>query len=259
MNTDRKITIISNRRKRILQVNKILGIHMRRKHADVYMSDGEVIETRTTYKEFEELLGNGFIEIRRGSLVSAIAIHDVTETVNLNNGVMLKYTVSRKKEIETRLYQQRRYVINQFPVEGIPRTEEEYCKYYSGFENLPVAFTDIEMIFDDECRAVDWVFRYGNQALADLENVPLDKLIGRTFGNIFPNMDEKWLRSYERAVLFGETLGMNEYSPEVDKYLNILCFPTFAGHCGCILIDISKVQHIKNMDHPENIIKIIKK
>lgn len=46
MNTDRKITIISNRRKRILQVSKILGVHMRRKHADVYMSDGEVIETR---------------------------------------------------------------------------------------------------------------------------------------------------------------------------------------------------------------------
>lgn len=52
---------------------------------------------------------------------------------------------------------------------------------------------------------------------------------------------------------------MNEYSPEVDKYLNILCFPTFAGHCGCILIDISKVQYIKNIDPMENIIKIIKK
>lgn len=71
-------------------------------------------------------------------------------------------------------------------------------------------------------------------------------------------MDEKWLRSYERAVLFGETLGMNEYSPEVDKYLNILSFPTFPGHCGCILIDISKVQYVKNMNHPESILKIIK-
>ena len=37
---------------------------------------------------------------------------------------------------------------------------------------MPFAFTDIEMMFDDECRAVDWVFRYGNQALAKLEKVP---------------------------------------------------------------------------------------
>lgn len=51
-------------------------------------------------------------------------------------------------------------------------------------------------------------------------------------------MDAKWLRSYERAVLYGEMLEIFDYSPEVDTYLKVTCFPTFAGHCGCILFNV---------------------
>ena len=41
MHTQKSITIVSNRRKRTLSVNHILYIHMRRKHADVHMDNGE--------------------------------------------------------------------------------------------------------------------------------------------------------------------------------------------------------------------------
>ena len=37
---------------------------------------------------------------------------------------------------------------------------------------------------------------------------------------------------------YGETLELIDYSPEIDKYLRIICFPTFKGHCGCMLFDI---------------------
>ena len=161
MHTQKSITIVSNRRKRTLSVNHILYIHMRRKHADVHMDNGEVIETRTTYKEFCDMLGDAFIEVRRGNLVSVIAIHDVTDMVNLNNGMAVEYTINRKEEIENRLYQRQRNIIMNFSTEGIPGSFEEYREYYKSYENMPFAFTDIEMIFDDDCRAVDWVFRYG--------------------------------------------------------------------------------------------------
>ena len=78
--------------------------------------------------------------------------------------------------------------------------------------------------------------------LAELEKVPLDKLLGSTFGGLFANMDPKWLSSYERAILYGETLEIIDYSPEIDTNLNIICFPTFRGHCGCILFDITKLK-----------------
>ena len=91
------------------------------------------------------------------------------------------------------------------------------------------------MIFDEESNALDWIFRYGNKALAELEMYPLKKLIGSSFGSLFENMDSKWLRFYEKVALYGEVLEINDYSPEIGENLKVICFPTFRGHCGCIL------------------------
>ena len=93
--------------------------------------------------------------------------------------------------------------------------------------------------------AVDWIFRYGNEALAKLEKTPLEQLIDHAFGSIFPNMDAKWLRVYERTALYGETLEITDYSPEIDTDLRIICFPTFRGHCGCILFDQAEIQTVR--------------
>ena len=112
------------------------------------------------------------------------------------------------------------------------------------------------MVFNDERRAVDWIFRYGNQALALLEKVPLEKLIGSSFSSLVPNMDGKWLRAYEQAALYGATLEMVDYSPVIDTYLRILCFPTFRGHCGCILSDVSRIHYLRtSSDSPEALMR----
>ena len=64
-------------------------------------------------------------------------------------------------------------------------------------------------------------------------------------------MDSKWLRSYELATLYGETLEIIDYSPEIDTYLKVICFPTFKGHCGCILFNISDIKFTKNSSDAE--------
>ena len=81
---------------------------------------------------------------------------------------------------------------------------------------------------------------YGNEARARLERIPLEVMTGNTFGSISPNMDANWLRSYERSGLYGEALELIDYSPEIDKYLRINCFPTFNGHCGCLMFDVTE-------------------
>lgn len=98
----------------------------------------------------------------------------------------------------------------------------------------------------EEKHAADWIFRYGNQALEKLEKVPLEQMIGNTFGSLFANMDSRWLCSYERAALYREELEMMDYSPEINSYLKIICFPTFPGHCGCILFDLSDIKFVEN-------------
>lgn len=247
------INIISDRKNVTLDSDVILYIIMHGKIAEIHIVGGSVYETRATLKDLEGLLKEDFVKIHRGCIVSVKAIHDVTDTVDLSNGEELLYTVRKKKQIVAEIQEKQKRMINALGKRGIPVTEEEYRRYYSSFEYLPIAFTDIEMVFNEESHAVDWIFRYANQELARLEKLSLNQLLGKSFGSLFSNMDSKWLRSYERSALYGEVLELMDYSPEIDTNLKVICFPTFKGHCGCILFDLDR---IKAVDSSNNVHKI---
>lgn len=245
------ITFFQNKKEVAISIRTILYVVMNSKIVEIHTSGGAVYKTRMKFADIEKELGGGFIKIHRGCIVSAMAIHEIDDKINLNNGETLVYTQRKKKEIINTLKQVQKNMIASFAQDNVPSTAEEYREHYKSFENIPFAFTDIELIFNDETKAIDWIFRYGNEALARLEKVSLDKLIGHSFGSVFPNMDSKWLRAYERATLYGEMLEIIDYSPEIDTNLKVICFPTFKGHCGCILFDIGEIKFVKSSNDAE--------
>lgn len=242
MPNEKTISFVSGRKHHTIPVSEIMYVFMKKQDAFVHLLDGSVLKTRMTFNEFSNMLGDDFIRIHRGCLVSAMAIHSVNKLITLSNGDSLEYSAQHRDEILKKFHEKQRLIIDKLSVNDNPKENEEYHRHYKCFDDIPIAFTDIEMIFNEQRQAVDWIFRYGNEALAKLENCPLELMIGNTFGNIFNNMDTKWLRSYERAVLYGETLELVDFSPEINKYLRIICFPTFKGHCGCMLFDISETK-----------------
>ena len=256
MQETKYITIVSNRKKIVLGISTILYILAAGKNVDVHVSGGKVYQTRMSLAEFAEVLDGSFIKVHRGCIVSAMAIHNISDSILLSNGESLSFTIRKKQQILAQFREKQKRIVSSFPEDGIPATEEEYRRHYSSFEQLPFAFTDIEMVFDEERHAVDWIFRYGNPALAKLEKIPLKRLIGSSFSSLFANMDSKWLRSYERATLYGEVLEMMDFSPEINTYLKVICFPTFQGHCGCILFDLSEIEFTKNSGNSDKALAI---
>lgn len=239
--------------KRIINIplTSILYILMDGNNAHIHVNGNKSYITRMTLAEIEEKVGANFIKVKRGCLVSVLAIHSITDKVNLINGENLDFAQRNKKDILELFHNKQEGIIRYFNEFVEFTSDEEYHEYYKLFDRLPIAFCDIEMVFDEEFAAVDWIFRYANQALADIEKIPLESIIGHTFYTLFPNMDLKWLRSYERAVLFNETIKIIDYSPEINTYLDIICFPTFKGHCGCILFDITKINSYRHATDAE--------
>ena len=232
------LTIVVNRKRIMVNVNTIAYADAQRNDAQIHLVDGTVYRTRITLSALEKGLGEGFLKVSRNRLVAVRAIHSVTDTVNLSTGESLSYPPHRKSQLRRQLVSRQRRFIDSLSGEDAPATPEEYRAHYRCFEAAPFAFADIEMVFNEEQYAVDWIFRYGNPALARLERIPLKTLIGSSFGSLFANMDPKWLRSYEQAALYGKTLEIVSYSPEIDTNLKIICYPTFKGHCGCILFNL---------------------
>lgn len=239
------ITIISKRVKKKIRTADILYIIKSEYLSLIHLIDGHIIQTITPIYELKEMLDDNCIEVKKGCIVSVSAITNIKDKIYLCNGEEIDFTVRRRKAVWLEWREKQKLMIDEINGQNLPRTDEEYHKYYEICDKFPFAFTDIEMIFNEKRRAVDWIFRYGNEALAELEGVPLKEMIGSTFSSLFDNMDAKWLRCYERAALYGEKMEIEEYSPEIDANLRILCFQTFPGHCGCILHDMDKLQSMK--------------
>ena len=49
-----------------------------------------------------------------------------------------------------------------------------------------------------------------------------------------------------------ETLEITDYSLEIDTELKIVCFPTFPGHCGCMLFDRRRIQTVQSSTSEDN-------
>ena len=127
-----------------------------------------------TMEELEQHLGDDFIKVHRSCLVAVRAIHSVENAVVLNSGEQLEYVVRQKKRILEQLQTQQKRLILTMQDDIAPANAEEYHEHYKSFDAMPFAFTDIEMVFDEERRAVDWIFRYANPALAKLEKENAD-------------------------------------------------------------------------------------
>ena len=238
------ITVTFNRTKIAIRCADILYVIMSDDHCRIHMFDGNVYRCRMTLKELKKQLNEEFMEVKRGCMVAVSAISDIC------------YTKRKKKVLREELQKNQELIIAKISKKKLPLTAEEYRKYYKICDALPFAFTDIEMVFNEEKKAVDWIFRYGNEALAALEKQPLDKMIGSSFSSLFSNMDAKWLHVYERATLYGETLEIMDYSPEIDTNLKIICFPTFPGHCGCILFNADKMKSISEENHLVRLVEV---
>ena len=246
------ISVISNRTHITLMAEDILYLSLSGRKTAIHITGDRIYETYTPIDELAKNLGSTFIRVDRCYLVSAKAIHDVTKTIDLINGESLDYARRRKREIVEQVRIERQKIGQTLERNDAPTSREAYHRHYASFDHMSFAFTDIEMVFSEEHSAVDWIFRYSNRALAELEKLPLEQLIDHSFGSIFPNMDTKWLRVYERTALYGETLEITDYSPEIDTELKIVCFPTFPGHCGCMLFDRRRIQTVQSSTSEDN-------
>lgn len=236
MEETRHITVIMDGKKAALDANAVLYVLTVGRSTELHLSDGTVRRTRMTLTQLEKELGERFLKIHRGCLVSAMAIHNVTDSVNLSNGESLSYTLRKRNQIIDQLCASRRSMMSAFDSTDIPATREEYQEHYSSFEHMHVGFADIEMIFDEEKRAVGWIFCYGNQALERLGE--LASIGENSFGSLLSGGDSRWLRAFERATLYGDTVEI----AQADAGLRMVCFPTFPGHCGCLLFNVSQLQ-----------------
>ena len=144
------ISIISNRRRISLSPEDILYVQLVNRQSVIHISGGKTYETYTTIDELAQQLGSGVIRADRATLVSAKAVHTIGKKIELINGEALSFTHRRKRELREQLRAGRREIVQSLSDSDAPATREEYRQHYASYDSAPFAFTDIEMVFNEE-------------------------------------------------------------------------------------------------------------
>lgn len=148
------ITVTFNRTKIAIRCSDILYVIMSDDYCRIHMFDGNVYCCRMTLKELKKQLNEEFMEVKRGCMVAVSAISDIGDRILLSNGEKICYTKRKKKVLREELQKNQELIIAKISKKKLPLTAEEYRKYYKICDALPFAFTDIEMVFNEEKKAV---------------------------------------------------------------------------------------------------------
>lgn len=113
-------------------------------------------------------------------------------------------------------------------------------EYHKLFDEAPIAFTIIEVLRGETGEAIDFIFRYANDACVQLEGLTREQMMDQRFFEVFPNADKKWLSIYGETAFTGKKNVVTELSPEIDKTLHIECYQLAEGFCACVLTDVTE-------------------
>ena len=171
-----------------MDIRTILYVKSRSNNAEIYTSGGKVYRVHITLENLEKKLGDGFIKPHRSRLVSVMAIHDITDKINLNNGERIDYVARRKKELIAQLQEKRARLIGDLG-QSQPGAEDGLQEYYRCFDAWPIAFAEIEMVLDEGNNATEAAFAVGYESLSQFTR-DYHKMFGRS-----PSEDLLFLRS----------------------------------------------------------------
>ncbi len=116
----------------------------------------------------------------------------------------------------------------------------------------------LKVELDESGKPVDLVCLQANEELAQIEGIALDKLVGHSFSEVFPQGDGRWLQFCYEAAYRGKSLSSDNVSEAKGVYLHAEAYPTEkAGVCACVVHDMKEsiFTKLREKEELERIVK----
>lgn len=228
--------------RRGIDADHILYAYRNERNLVICMDSGDAISCSMLLRELmEHIPMDEFITIRRGVIARKNGILAVSDegVYTMIDGKTFqgkkRHLIEHKKRRTMLGLDHSRVHAKDIPVHpSIPLTLLEKC---SILDDMPVAYCVIELVFDENGHGIDFIFRYCNKQMEEIEGVPVEEMVNHSFYEVFKNGDKKWLVAYADVALNGVQRILHDYSPEVDKTLTIHCYQPEPGYCACVLTE----------------------
>jgi len=116
---------------------------------------------------------------------------------------------------------------------------ESERRYRSLFDNMSEGFAIHEIITDAAGQPVDYRFVDVNAAFERLTGLKRADLVGRTFNQVLPGDDPKWVRMYGAVALTGQPVRFENFSPVLLRDYEVFAYCPAPRQFAVVFMDVT--------------------
>ncbi len=207
--------------------------HIDRK-VNVHFKNGNVVSTYLPLKVILDALPKGaFLNITKGVLISAAEIKKIEGNIyTLSDGTVFAGRVRGAGEHKANRKNLEKHIVPSSRISA-----ETINERFSVLDNSPLATCVIEAVFNTAGHGVDFIYRYANAAMANLEKIRVEDMINRSAYDVFRKINHKWIETYTAVAIDGAHRIFEDTNIRNGKIVTAVCSQPLPDFCMVTLID----------------------
>lgn len=117
--------------------------------------------------------------------------------------------------------------------------KQSELNYKHIFNSMFEMFKVIELVYDENGKAIDYKFLQVNPAFEKLANKKKSELLGKKAKDVFGIVEDYWIEIYDRTEKTGVAESLENYGAELNKYYRINAWKVAKGQVATTFIDIT--------------------
>ncbi len=206
----------------------------------IYTIDNRMVSTYLPIKDFKESLSvEQFLHPNKGIIVAASQIVNVSDGhYEVADGRKFKYRVHNSARHDSRLLSLGRQFEHMTAAAEVS-TEDKFMGQFAILDKMPIPLYVVELVMPEQGFSADFIFRYCNSAMCELEGMARTEILGQRFQTVLKHADPKRLVVYMDVALNDTRRIIHEFDNNKNALLEITCYQPIPNHCLCMLTKLT--------------------
>lgn len=139
--------------------------------------------------------------------------------------------------VHTKTHLQQEVIEHQLKAIALKESEQNYRLL---FDNMMNGFTVNQVVYNSDNSAYDFKILSANQAFEEIIGIKKENIIGQSFKETFPEINNTQYEKFLKVALTGEKQKMHYFSKSLNKYLNISVFSPKYGQFAAVYEDVTQ-------------------
>ena len=124
-------------------------------------------------------------------------------------------------------------------------SKDYFLHYQRLVDSLQEGFALAEIILDTDGKPVDYRFLEVNPAFEVITGIAAERAMGRTVRELIPDIEERWIETYGRVALTGESIRFEAESKFLHKTLEGFAYSPEPGLFGHLFADVTGKRRVE--------------